>query len=134
MESIRDFEKKAIEKHGWYAHYVFDDPTYPFSVNCHTHGLPQKYNHSDLQMCLPLSGETAHAIFWEVVTEIQKGKKFKAGDKTFEIIKDYPVTFIDAVELDRKVLRIIFPDPAGHIEKDDMDEKYKKQWKVISQN
>jgi hypothetical protein len=69
-----------------------------------------------------------------VVDILEKGGSFKAGDVSFDIIKDYPVTFIDAVENERKVLRIIFPDPSGCIKKEEMDDLYKKQWKIVSQN
>lgn len=133
-EAVETFEKEMIAKCGWYAHYVFDDDTYPFKANYHTHGLPQKYGHTDLQICLPIPADTVQSVFWDVVRRIEKGETFKAGDTAFDIIQNYPVTFIDAVELDRKVLRIIFPDKTGCIDKAEIEEPYEKQWQVISQN
>lgn len=134
LEATQAFEKEMIAKCGWYAHFVFDDDTYPFSVNCHTHGLLEKYGHTDLQICLPIPDKVAHAVLWDVVRRIEKGETFKTGDTAFDIIQNYPVTFIDAMELDRKVLRIIFPDKTGCIDKKEIEEPYEKQWEVISQN
>ena len=132
--ATRAMEQEMVAKVGWYGHYVFDDPSYPFDVNIHTHGIDKKYKHPDLQTCLPLPQEIAHGILWSVVDQIKAGKKFQAGDKAFDIINNYPVTFIDAIELERKVLRIILPDPAGTLDKDEMDEPYFKQWEITPGN
>lgn len=63
---------------------------------------------------------------------IRDGKRFQENDITFDIVDNYPITFINVQENNRKVLRIIFPDELGCLNEDEIEEKYKQQWQVKS--
>lgn len=106
--------REKMEKFGWFAHFVPNDPEYPNSINYHTHGLEQTFGHPDLQISFPLAPDTAHAIFSEVVNKIKEGVKFEPGIKYPEIIGGgLCVEFINAIETNRRVLRLVFPDKDG---------------------
>ena len=130
MACLMAWEKEMMKKHGWYIHFVFDDDT-PFNTNIHTHGLVETYKHRDVQICAPLSQETAQAILAGLVQRIKAGDKFAAGEKVFELIQNYPVTFIKATENDREVLRIIFPDETGNLDPNEMNEVWARQYDVL---
>ena len=129
VEEMKEWEKEMMKKHGWFIHFVFDDAT-PFNTNIHTHGLVVTYKHKDVQICAPLSAETAQAILAGLVRRIKAGEKFSAGDKVYELIGNYAVTFIEAKEHDREVLRIIFPDQAGVLNRAEMDEVWVAQYNI----
>lgn len=116
--------EQMLKRHGWYAHYVFDDKEYPYTTNIHTHGLTSKYEHLDLQICFPLQQELAHAILTDIAGEIRNGKKFRPGIKYPDIIRDFDIEFAEARESGRVVLRIIFPDKYGSLRGE-----YTDQWK-----
>jgi hypothetical protein len=128
MEEVKAREEAMLKKHGWLAHYVCDDPDAPFMINYHTHGLPASIKHKDLQACVPIPYEALHFIVTGIIARIKAGESFAAGDKIFDIIENYPITFIDAKECDRDVLRVIFPDQTGCLDKDEMDEALAKQY------
>jgi hypothetical protein len=128
FEEVRKSEEEMIKKHGWLAHYVPDEPKAPFHINYHTHGLPVLENHKDLQACIPIPYETLHHIMTGIVERIKAGEKFSEGDKLFDIIENYPITFMDAKECGRDVLRVIFPDQSGCLDKDEMDGPLAKQY------
>lgn len=109
------WQEEMEKKHGWFAHYVFDDPSCPYKVNIHTHGL-EKYGHRDLQVCFPIPKEIIHNILIDIVEEIKKGKKYVAGIKYSGIIKNYDLEFSQSEENGRPVMRIIFPDKHGNIQ------------------
>ena len=129
VDDMRAWEKEMMEKHGWYVHFVFDAET-PFNTNIHTHGLVKTYKHRDVQICAPISAETAQAILTGLVNRIKAGERFSVGDKVFELIQNYAVTFIEAPENDRKVLRMIFPDQAGVLDREEMDAVWAGQYNI----
>jgi len=129
IEAVEEHEKEMMKDLGWYAHYVHDDPNTPFNINYHTHGLSQSFKHKDLQACLPIDFKVLHTIVTSIVNEIKAGKTFAAGDPVFNILQgDYAITFMDAKECGRDVLRVIFPDPTGHLKKDEIEKPYDSQW------
>lgn len=113
IDAFQKKQKESIDKYGWVAHYVSNDPTTPYEMNIHTHGLAEKFNHKDLQICLLLNQNTAHFILANIVDRIKKGEVFEAGKEYDNIIKKYSVIFAEAEECERPVLRIIFPNPDG---------------------
>lgn len=133
MEEAKRREREQMEKCGWIAHIMEDDPCTPYHFNYHTHGLKESFDHPDLQIVLTLKSEIAHSIVSEVVEHIKEGKKFKHGDLASGIIraadpdKEYLVLFINAVENNRNILRIILPDVEGNLEPQDMDPQYSHQ-------
>lgn len=129
-EMVVEREREMMKTIGWYAHYVSDQPETPFHVNYHTHGLQHTFKHKDIQACLPIEFHTLHSIVVGLIEEIKAGKTFASGDISLDIIgNDFPVTFMDAKENGRDVLRIIFPDASGCLKKEEMEEPYGQQWK-----
>ncbi len=123
-----EWEAKQIEEYGWYAHYVFDEDS-ATQTNIHTHGLPDKYGHMDLQIVIPLPKNVAQGILWAVVRRIESGDVFKAGDMADEIVHEFKVKFVGAIECGRPVLRIILPDKYGGLDQGDFkDEKFGLQY------
>lgn len=119
LEAVEARERQAIEELGWYAHFVPNDPDYPYGVNYHTHGFEESFGHLDMQICLPIHPNMAHGILSIAVEKIKAGFKFEHGEKYEDLIeaKDpslkYEVLMLEAEECDRKVLRLIMPDKAG---------------------
>jgi hypothetical protein len=121
VEAVLEKEKKLIEDYGWYAHYVPGSDEFPFGINMHTHGVAENFDHPDLQICVNMNPHSGHSIISDVIKNIKDGKKYVAGEKYGELIKpkpgyvgpEYKVLFLEAEEMDRKVLRLIFPDVDG---------------------
>jgi hypothetical protein len=75
-----------------------------------------------------LDMQTGHLILTNVVDAVKKGKTFSPGDVVFDIIENYPITFIKAQEGGRDVLRIILPDKTGCLDFNEIDPAFKDQW------
>lgn len=125
------WELEMYERAGWFAHYVHSQEgedvnplhTGPMGVNFHTHGIPWKYGHPDLQIGFPCKPDTCHALFWNVVRRIEEGETFEPGDVVERIAGNgYYVKFVTAIEGEndsqRHVLRIILPDENNNVEED----------------
>ena len=117
FSKFKSWENETKEKYGWYIHFVIGDDSCPNYINFHTHGLPEMFNHPDLQICFPISKESAHAIFNTIVEHIKTGKQFQTAVKYDKIIGGgFKLEFINATECNRKVLRIVFPNRDGNYE------------------
>ena len=120
-------QSDALEKTGWYAHYVFGET--PDRMNIHTHGLRELFDHPDLQIVFPLPQETAHGILTTLCDRIKAGEKFKAGDMLSKVIRPpFLIRLIDAQEGDRDVLRLVFPDKDNNIDEDTIQYEFKFQF------
>jgi len=129
LEAVRRKEEECLTEYGWYAHFVGNDSNCPYSLNAHTHGLEENFNHIDLQACVPLETNLIHSVFCELIEKIKEGRSFKTGEVVTNIFEnDIPITFAKARENDRDVLRVIFPDPELHIKREEMIEDYGHQW------
>lgn len=117
FSKFRSWEIEMLKQYGWYVHFVMDDNTCPNYINFHTHGLLETFNHPDLQICFPISNESAHAIFNTIVEQIIPGLQFQPAVKYGQIIGGgFKLEFINATECNRKVLRIVFPNKDGGYE------------------
>lgn len=128
MEAVRKRELENIKQYGWYAHIIIDEQKCPYHVNIHTHHVFESFNHLDFQICFKLDPNILHTILINTVEAVQNGKSFKPGDIAFDIIENYPVTFIKKQEEGRDVLRIIIPDESGCLNYDEIHPFYKEQW------
>lgn len=116
---VNDLERRAMTDHGWFAHYVSDDPETPFGINYHTHGFQESFGHMDIQFCFPAPYQQIHQLFAQVVDNIKGGRKYEPGQKYDDILRgDYDVEFIEAMECGRKVLRMCLPDKNNKFEGD----------------
>lgn len=117
MKQNTDMWWEEMEKKlGWYAHFIFDDPSYPYSVNIHTHLFPDKFGHPDLQICYPLSKESAYNLLLSIAETIRVGKFLAPGMVYSDLLMNYKVEIAEAEDDGRKVMRIIFPDKEGNIQ------------------
>ncbi|MGP8216766.1 MAG: DUF4262 domain-containing protein [Bacteroidia bacterium] len=113
LEAMHKRHDELLKKYGWMVHFVTPDDDYPFKINIHTHGFPEKFNHPDMQICLPLSPDYAQGIMHNIARKLEKGKVFKANKKYKNIIEGFAVLIHPATEDGREVLRIVFPDKHG---------------------
>lgn len=128
IEAARARDREGMEKYGWTAHIVVDDPELPFEFNYHTHGFTETFGCPDMQIVFPMPPESAHGIMHTIVGIMRKGHRFKLGEISDKILRDHNVTFARAEECDREVYRVILPDPSGDVNRDSMDKPYKDQW------
>ena len=114
-------------RHGWYVHFVPNDQHFPNSINYHTHGVLESFGHPDLQICFPLSTEIAHQILSIIVNQIKKGEHFEPNRRYEKIIDDnLNIEFIEAMEGNRKILRIVFPNRDGSYEGEAFSAQFEK--------
>jgi uncharacterized protein DUF4262 len=118
IEKLKEAEQKSIIEYGWYAHYVFNDCYAPNHYNIHTHGLQELWNHKDLQCCFPIDPQIIMSVFHDLVDKgIKKGVRFEVGIGYEGFLGGgYIVKFIDAIENERPVLRMLIPDMDGEYE------------------
>jgi hypothetical protein len=118
----------CMTKYGFYTHFVFDDDhdNSPSGVNLHTHGVTESVGHPDFQITISLDPEIANGIFHNLYDRVKAGDRFGEGVVASNILGGgMKVTFINAVECGRSVLRVILPDPDGNISKSKMQKKWK---------
>ncbi len=115
IEEIAANMQKMMEEHGWVAHHVFDDQHTPWGVNVHTHGFPDKFQHPDVQIVMPMDYMQAQGILWATTRylEAHPGVQLTPGTLVHGIIDSYPVECISAWESGRPVVRLCFPDVHG---------------------
>jgi len=113
IESVLTKQNELMKKYGWVMHFVIPDEQYPFKVNIHTHGFPEKFNQPNMQICAPISPGTAQGIMNTIVKRLQKEVVFKANKQYKDIIERFPVLIRSAREDERVVLRIVLPDKNG---------------------
>ena len=121
-EFVEDWERDCLQKTGWFAHQV--------PGNYHTHGVLESFGHQDIQVVLQIDPNAIHRIVSGVINDIKEGKQFQAGQNYSKVIQKLDVTFIEATENDRTVLRLIFPDANGKLLKEEMDPDYAAQYDV----
>ena len=118
LEWVEEREREAILKHGWYAHWVFDDPKCPFEVNFHTHGV-ESYGHRNLQLCMKMNPQVVMSFFHIIIDRIKKGEEFLPDVDYPDIAAGgYMVRFIETKECGRDMLRIIIPAKDGTYDKE----------------
>lgn len=124
LEKMGQVHGDMLAKHGFYVHYVPNDPQTDPGVNAHTHGFEETWGHVDFQIVLPLNPEMVHGIFWSLANAVKAGKKFAAGDHE-GVITNFSVRMVEAWENDREVLRVLLPDESGKFPDDEgCEEKY----------
>ena len=125
-----EWEVKCLTERGFYVHYVGGDPTSPTNFNAHTHGL-ERLNHLNFQFIVQLPQQVGHNILCTLAEWVKEGQRFESGQLVEHVIRGFPIKLVEASEDDRKVLRIIFPDPKGNLEPDEMNEQYVVQYQDI---
>ena len=105
-------------------HYVPEDPATPFT-NIHTHGFPEKFNHKDIQITYNLPMKLAGSLMHEIAGNLANGTVYEPGKKYDNVLRGYDVTFAEAEECGRPVLRMILPDKDG---KFNSSHPYVHQW------
>lgn len=108
---------------------VLNDPSTPYGMNIHTHGLTEAFGHLDLQIVHPRVGDMAYAILTDAVRLIKDGQKFvKDGIYDNLLADNVCVKFIGVEEAGRKVLRIIFPDENYDLDQASMAAEWSRQY------
>ena len=120
------WEMEMLASFGWYSHLV-EDQHIETGMNFHTHGLDLSWDHPDIQIVVPYP-DVCKEVANCVVHNIKNGVKYEAGGIYNDIIKDRRVKFVNARENKRIVLRIIFPDTNGNLERFNMAEPFSDQY------
>lgn len=117
LDDLSREHRKMMEEYGWTAHFVVDDKDFPNRTNYHTHGLDVSFNHPDIQICLPIRPEIAHRLFEAAINHIKAGVFYESG-KEYDKILDggFKVKFIEVLDGDRKLIRMLLPDENGKYE------------------
>lgn len=106
--------ERAMLTTGWYAHCVPNSDKTPYGFNYHTHGMERSFQHKNIQIVLPIDFQVAHSLATAIINEVKKGKKFEAGVEYEGIMANgFKVKFVDAIESQRPVLRLLIPDKNG---------------------
>jgi hypothetical protein len=129
LNRLVDLENKAMLKHGFYVHLIADDFSSPTNFNAHSHGM-ESFDHLDFQLIVPLPNHIAHNIISTLVERVKSGERFFDGQRLDKIIQNFEVKLIEATESDRKVFRIVLPDPNGKLELEEINEQYIVQYQT----
>lgn len=83
---------------------------YPNNFSARTYGIPELYNHKNIQLCLPMGNRRMLKIFLAFVEAITEGVALKPGGRYYGIIEEditieCMAAFIKGVE----VVRILIP-------------------------
>lgn len=141
--------KKLLENPGWYVlaspakgsrweHGADCDCGNPANsgnsrtANYRTYGLPEKYDHDNLQIVLrDCRPESAHMIFWDLVEMIEDGAKFTPGMIVHDVLGNGYRGKIVAVSDAPRLLRLILPPKSGTLTRQLMKDAYADQWEGI---
>lgn len=129
-EHLTQIEVKKIDEYGFFVHVTpWDDRCSPTGYNAHTHGL-DRLNHLDLQIVIPMHMQKAYDIFESLYNLIKSGTVFKVQERYSGIFAKCEITFIEAFENGRKVLRLILPDRTGSLGPVFLDRTFDLQYEV----
>lgn len=114
LENERDqWQKEMLEEYGWFMDIIPAEEYDEIHANYHTHGLQKNFKHKDFQIVLNMDPEVAHQIFVDLIDDVSNGKSFVEGEEYPDIIEGFNVAFKEFKEMDREVLRVLFPDRNG---------------------
>ncbi len=98
----------------------------PNMCDAHTHGM-DKYGHQEFQMVLMIGPELICYILNELGLRVQAGERFKDGDSVSEIIKDFDIRIKEVAVDEKKLLRVVLPDPENRFPGDEQCAEYYNQ-------
>ena len=111
LARIQQRDDALIAQYGWVAHAITTLPL------IHTHGLPEHFEHPDLEIRLAISHDKRYDLLAALVNAVKAGHHFTAGQEDTTVFS-VPIRFIAREESGRSVLRALFPDPDGHFPED----------------
>lgn len=116
---MEHWQTMLLENYGWYYSANFAAAGMPNGVDIHTHGLFERFNHYDLQICLPVTtGELdlVSGLFKIVVDEIAAGNRFEPGIPYLGLLAaPIAVSFAFSAVEGKRYLRILYPDIDGQL-------------------
>jgi len=125
----RDWENRCLVDNGFYVHLVGQDNGSPTNFNAHTHGLDRFDDHLDFQVIIPLPPEIVHGILTVLSERVKEGERFAPNQLVDKVLTGgVQVKLVEAKEDNRKVLRVILPDPRGKVEPNEINEQYGTQY------
>lgn len=128
LNDVMKQQKEMIDKYGFVIHNVFPSSEDEILWSHHTHGLKENFNHTDLEIVLPIDPQLAGSLLHGMVSLIKKGESFENILISDKVIENFDVQLVETMEGDRKVIRVVLPDANGKFPKDkDCAEIYKNQ-------
>lgn len=122
-------EDRSMAVWGYYIHYVTSDPEVgPGLANIHTHGIGETWGHPEFQVVVPIPPDVATAILDVLADRVKAGERFEAGRRYGDVIARLDVMMVEATEGGRPVLRVILPDPAGCLDREEIEPPWDRQW------
>lgn len=130
MQLMRRWQAARIREYGWVGNFTLGDPSMPYGINANTNGLVETHNHPDFQIVMRLQPQLSNQLLVNCVDKIKEGVKFEPGVEYEGIVGGgYSVCFVVATEGDREVLRMIIPGKDGKLAEDEIDPRFKDQYK-----
>lgn len=126
--SLEQKQKELIEKYGFVIHNVFPSSENEILWSHHTHGLKENFNHTDLEIVLPIDPQIVGSVFHGMVDLIKDGESFENKLTSDKVIKNYSVQLVKVSDGQRDLIRVVLPDVNGKFPSDiDCSDIYKNQ-------
>ena len=119
LEQILKETKEKIDKFGWTVIASELEDNFPLA---YTVGLWKNFNHPEIALT-GLPHKVANEVLNTVAELVSKGSTFAAGDRSTEVLHDYPVAFASigqaplgaakSIEPDFTAIQLIWPDIDG---------------------
>ncbi len=122
-DQLEAWQNEQMAANGWFAHFVGPAEKSKL-VNYHTHGVLESFGHPDFQIVYGISPPSAEGFFRDLIGRVKNGEKFEDGQVLSGLLKKLDILFVERKEQDRQVLRIVFPDPQGYVQRDTIHENY----------
>ncbi len=127
IAKLEAWMEQQLRECGWAAHIVPNSDESPTGFNAHTHGLLESFGHPDLQVVYRFDPSTIGLLFNEVVERIKAGLVLTDGYQG-EIVPGVSFVVITARESGRDVLRLVFPDDQGSLDRATMTQPQVQQF------
>ena len=105
--SLEQKQKELIEKYGFVIHNVFPSSEYEILWSHHTHGLKENFNHTDLEIVLPIDPQIVGSVFHGMVDLIKDGESFENKLTSDKVIKNYSVQLVKVSDGQRDLIRVV---------------------------
>lgn len=129
------WQKARLKEFGWVGDFVSGDPSMPYGLNIHTHGLRESFDHYDIQIVAQLPPDLFNQLLSNAVDRIKDGIVFVPGIEYDGLIGGgYKVCFVVATEGNREVLRMILPGKDGKLRESEIDPMFKDQYQNTRMN
>lgn len=124
IKKLQKQEEEMVKKYGYVVHLVAE------AANYHTHYLMESFGHPELEIRLNIDPQVAAHFLNKLGERVVAGEKFT--DK--QILKDFFNPGFDGLLVKSSHgLRLIVPDEAGCLDKDEMNSVFAVQFEMLDE-